>query len=128
VPGPGVCLNETSFTGDTLSGTSYLPLSWIHFGGLGGCNLRHITKVSFEVSKSLYGLEFHYDNNYEPVRPHMCKLGRSKYSRDVKKEEFVIDGAGGEVIETVKVIFERYKQGNAYSFLNHVLLNAVEVR
>lgn len=66
-------------------------------------------------------MEFHYDMNPELE---ICKLGRCRGTFD-NKNEFVIDGAGGEVIETVEVDLTRI---DFYNFLKHGKLCAVKVR
>ena len=125
VPEPGMCLNAGQFTGENPSSTGYQPLFWIHFGGPGGSYLDHVTGVSVDCPRGLYSLEFHYDTTYGPAGAY--KLGRSKTTDVSKILNFPIDGAGGELIETVEVNLERVEVENAPSFLKHGKLNSIRV-
>jgi len=129
LPGPELCLNETSFAGGPPSSTAYLPLLWINFGGPGGCRLQHVSGVSVDVAKGLYGLEFHYDDlNHKLIEPNIQKLGRCKNANALKQVHFDIDGAGGELIEMVEVTLKRYPQGSLNSFFKHGRLSTIKVR
>ncbi|KAH0558968.1 hypothetical protein GP486_004412 [Trichoglossum hirsutum] len=104
VPESTLCVNEMSFPGENPSSARYQPIFWIHFGGAGGRYLRHITGVSICHLWSLGGLEFHYDTAHGPAGAR--KLGRYKATITSKISNFPIDGAGGELIETLEVGFE----------------------
>lgn len=62
VPGVGLDLNETSFTGEPLSAPGYRPLAWILFGGPEGIWLQYLTQVSVRCdAEEIYDIEFHYE-------------------------------------------------------------------
>lgn len=125
MPSSKLFLNEASFTGEDSSSTGYRPLFWIHFGGPGGSYLENVTGISIYYSlKGLYSLEFHYDATYDLAGA--FRLGRCA-SSDLKIRHFPIDGAGGEIIESVKITLVRYNTGNAYKFLKPGILNSVKV-
>ena len=105
MPGPELFLNEESFIGENLLNTRYEPLFWIHFGGPSGCNLNYVTGVSVDYLRRLYGLEFHYSTTCGLAGA--SRLGRSKVTDVSEMWEFSIDGAGGELIETIEVGFEQ---------------------
>lgn len=89
----------------------YRPFFWIHFGGYGGCNLRHITGLSVEFIDGLCGLEFHYDTDHREEELHRHKLGRyTENYRTHGKKDFKINGAGGEIIEAVEIDLQLYSQ------------------
>lgn len=125
VPELGLCLNEASFTGENPSSTGYQPLFWIHFGGPSGSYLEHITGVSVFRPRGLYSLEFHYEPNCGPAG--VYKLGRRKAEDVSHIQEFVIDGAGGEFIESIEVSLQRSERERAYSFCKHGILKSVKV-
>lgn len=126
MPKPELFLNEASFTGEYPSHTGYRPLFWTHFGGPGGGYLENVTGVSIYYSrKGLYSLEFHYDTTYDLAGT--LRLGRCA-STDLKIRHFPIDGAGGEIIESVEVTLVRYDTEKAYGFLQHGIPSSVKVR
>lgn len=118
-----MCLNDESFTGENPSSVGYQPLFWIHFGGPGGYYLNRVTGVSVYCLWGLHILEFHYNTTYGPAGAN--KLGRSKTTDVSKILKFPMDGAGGELIETVEVTLVRYQAENAYSFVEHGKLNSI---
>jgi hypothetical protein len=128
VPKSELFLNEASFTGENPSSTRYRPLFWIHFGGPGGSHLENLTGVSlYYGSYVLYSLGFYCDATHD--LDGAFRLGRSK-SDNLKIRYFPIDGAGGEIIESVEVTLVRDHAANtphAYNFLKHGALKPVKV-
>ncbi|CAG8980462.1 hypothetical protein HYALB_00012054 [Hymenoscyphus albidus] len=121
IPPPILCLNEPSYTAGPKLSAEYNPLFWIHFGGPGGCKLKHLTSVSFDIAQGFFGLEFHYGAG---PGHETCKLGRYVHSDSSEEEHFLIDGPGGEVIESVEVILEHL---NIFDFLRDGILKAVKL-
>ena len=79
----------------------YRPVFWIHFGGPGDSYLESLTGVSIYYSrKGLYSLEFHYAATYDLTGA--FRLGRCA-STDLKIRHFPIDGASGEIIDSIEV-------------------------
>ncbi|CAG8951381.1 hypothetical protein HYFRA_00007293 [Hymenoscyphus fraxineus] len=123
IPPPILSLNEPSYTAGINLSAEYNPLFWTHFGGPGGCKLKHLTSVSFDVAQGFFGLKFHYGAG---PGHETCKLGRYVHSDSSEEEHFLIDGPGGEVIESVEVILE-HLQVNIFDFLRDGKLNAVKL-
>ncbi len=84
-----------------------------------------MTGVSVYSSKGLYIFEFHYDVTHDLTET--SKLGRCPATDVLDILYFPIDGAGGEIIESVEVTLLRYNAENAYAFLKHGKLNSVKV-
>ncbi|TVY93033.1 hypothetical protein LAWI1_G004137 [Lachnellula willkommii] len=125
VPKPKLFLNEASFTGENPSHTGYRPFFWVHFGGPGGSYLENVTGVSIYYGyQGLYSLEFHYDDTYDLAGT--FRLGRCA-STDLKIRHFPIDGASGEIIESLEVTLVRYDAEKAFDFLKHGILNSVKI-
>lgn len=126
VPEPELCLNEASFTGENPCITGYQPLFWIHFGGPSGNFLKHITGISVHSICRLDSVEFHYDAIHDGAGE--FKLGRHAPPDNSHVRRFAIDGAGGEIIETVQVALQRSDDENAYGFMKHGELMSIKVK
>ncbi|KAE9374035.1 hypothetical protein N431DRAFT_481358 [Stipitochalara longipes BDJ] len=125
VPESELFLNEPSFTGEDPSITGYQPLVWIRFGGPNGSYLGNVTGISIYGEKGLYSLEFHYDATHDLAGA--FRLGRCA-AIDVRNiRHFPIDGASGEIIESVEVALLRYNAEDAYNFLKHGKLNSFKI-
>ena len=99
-PDPGCCLNDKSFTGESLSAAGYQPLFWTRFGGPKGIYLRHLSGVSVNFLGKLRGIDFHYDTDEVPAE--VRHLGRYNYIKLSRVNKFHINGAGGEHIKIVE--------------------------
>src|SRR5690349_8337210 len=114
IPSPKLCLNDESFTGESLLTTKYQPLFWIHFGGPNGIYLRSLTGVSVTSTGYLDTIEFQY--NTEDISFEIRKLGRCDQGKYRKVTPFPIDGPGGEIIEAIDFDIVQSDSPNTYSF------------
>jgi hypothetical protein len=125
VPDSELFLSEPSFIGEDPSSTGYQPLFWIHFGGPVGSYLENVTGISIYSLKGLYSLEFHYGATHDLAGA--FRLGRCAGTDVWKIRHFPINGASGEIIESVEVTLLRCHTENAYNFLKHGKLNSFKV-
>jgi hypothetical protein len=125
VPGPNLCLNDESFTGESPSAAGYQPLFWAQFGGPNGIYLRSLTEVVVTRLGGLCGIEFQYDT--EDIPAEMRKLGRRRFTEFSHVMRFPIDGPGGELIQTLDVSIERASGDGVYSFYRHGKLSSFKV-
>ena len=98
IPGNHLYLNETCFTGTHTPTSEFRPLRLTLFGGSGGSDLQHLTKISVLCRGcSVTVIDFHYDNG--SIR----RLGRQRLRLSAyDASSFLVDGAHGEVIETIE--------------------------
>ncbi|KAH0544334.1 hypothetical protein FGG08_001475 [Glutinoglossum americanum] len=125
VPGPDLCLNDESFTGESPSAAGYQPLFWTRFGGPGGIYLRSLTEVCVDRLGGLCGIEFHY--NTEDIPTETRKLGRRNFTDFSRVTRFPIDGPGGEIIQTINVSIKRVAGERVFSFYKHGKLSSFKV-
>ena len=98
IPESHLHLNETCFTGINVPASEFRPLCYILFGGSGVTN-QFLTKISVLCrGSSVMAIDFHYDTN------NIRRLGRRRLRPSAyDTSHFFIDGAQGEVIETIEV-------------------------
>ena len=112
VPSTALSFNGNSLVGKNTLLTSNQPLSWVHFGGKeAGDGSAHLKGILVQYSPYFKGLELIFDHGWEPEYP--TKLGRCENLRGGRQEMLLIDGAGGERVETVCVGQRRYKASEA---------------
>lgn len=95
IPRGRLNLNEEYFTARNRARTGNRPLYWLHFGGPGGSNLRHLVRMKTYFGCQPAAFEFNYKgdkrmDSLNALGP-MC---------------FDIDGSAGEMINSVTVYLE----------------------
>lgn len=104
IPGPDLCLHEQSFPPLDLYLDGYKPpLFWCHFGGPGGMYLSHLTRISATWSCGIRRMEFCFNTE---VPAEFRSLGRLEAEASQKDFDFIIDGPGGERIESIEICHE----------------------
>jgi hypothetical protein len=100
IPEGHLHLNETCFTGIDTPASEFRPLCYTLFGGV--ANLQPLTKVSIlSRGDQIMVIDFHYDTG------NIRRLVRQRHQLSAYETEcFLIDGAEGEVIETIEVDLE----------------------
>ncbi|KAI3534381.1 F-box domain-containing protein [Colletotrichum filicis] len=113
VPGPDLCLNETSFAPREHYLDGFKPLFWTSFGGPGGAHLRTLNNIRVVLGRAgIYRMDFTY-NVPELDRTFGCQM-----PGDLTKEIiFEIDGAGGELINAVEILQENVDPEDAYTWM-----------
>ncbi|KAK1478299.1 oxidoreductase, partial [Colletotrichum tamarilloi] len=113
VPGPDLCLNETSFAPREHYLDGFKPLFWTSFGGPGGAHLRTLNNIRVVLGRAgIYRIDFTY-NVPELDRTFGCQM-----PGDLTKEIiFEIDGAGGELINAVEILQENVDPEDAYTWM-----------
>lgn len=93
-------LNENSFGPRVNCIGQFRPVFWTHFGGPGGIYLHSLMKISVVWDGGIRRIDFHHNQSV----PLECqRLGRHTPSAYAHTIDFLIDGPGGEVIETVEI-------------------------
>jgi hypothetical protein len=98
IPETRLHLNETCFPGiNTSNSSEFRPFCYTLFGG--ATILEPLTKISVLCSGDyIWAIDFHYDTG------NIQRLGHQPYKlSSCDTLYFLIDGAGGEIIETIEV-------------------------
>lgn len=98
IPGPALNINEGSCLPPRNCETSFWPLFWHSFGGPGGRDLRHLTRISFFYYGTLRRMDFFYEDGRQGT------FGRHNRNDRTEATEFLIDGPGGELIGAIEVV------------------------
>jgi hypothetical protein len=118
-------LNETCFTGIDTPASEFQPLCYILFGGSGVANFQFLTKISvLSQGSCIMVIDFHYDTSN--IRRLGCQYHQlSAYNTS----DFLINGAQGEVIETIEVDLDISPDDdeNMQSFWKHGRLRSFRV-
>jgi hypothetical protein len=124
IPESHLHLNETYFTGINAPAFEFRPLCYTLFGGSGVTN-QSLTKISVLCrGSSVMAIDFHYDTS------NIRRLGRQRLRPSAYNTScFLIDGAQGEVIKTIKVDLDTHlaNHGDVRSFLKHGRLRSFKV-
>ena len=125
IPGSHLQLNETGFTGMNIPASEFRPLCYTLFGGSSITNLQSLTKISVLCrGSSVRVIDFHYDTG------NIRRLGRRRLRISAYDSSyFLINGAKGEIIETIEVDLDTHLEDheNAKSFWKHGRMRSFKV-
>lgn len=126
VPETGLYLNECRFTIREHAMARYEPICWTMFGEPAGMYLRFLTGISVTADENCPRLiEFHYNSDDVPLE---CRrVGRCIPPDYAKTMHFEIDGAGGEVMDSLTVYVRPYLSDNVMWYYGPGALRSFKV-